>query len=259
MEQEILEQAQETESRPRKKFSVGEFQGPLDLLWSLIRESKINIYDIPIAQITEQYLDYLDSIVETDLSDLSEFYSWAAKLVYIKSRMLLPVEVAYDDGDDIEDPRQELVDKLIEYQKFKKLSELMEEQEDDSAYTFERKKIQRMLPLDDAESQWERVDTWELLQQMQKIFRNMVSKYSNEKVLNMYEEISVNEKITLMNEKLDEAGSCMFTDLITRHGNEMDVICAFMALLEAVKFKMATIFQSRLFGDIKICKYEAAA
>ena len=259
MEQEILEQAQETESRPRKKFSVGEFQGPLDLLWSLIRESKINLYDIPIAQITEQYLDYLDSIVETDLSDLSEFYSWAAKLVYIKSRMLLPVEVAYDDGDDIEDPRQELVDKLIEYQKFKKLSELMEEQEDDSAYTFERKKIQRMLPFDDAESQWERVDTWELLQQMQKIFRNMVSKYSNEKVLNMYEEISVNEKITLMNEKLDEAGSCMFTDLITRHGNEMDVICAFMALLEAVKFKMATIFQSRLFGDIKICKYEAAA
>ncbi|MBQ4014561.1 MAG: segregation/condensation protein A [Treponema sp.] len=259
MEQEILEQGQETESRPRKKFSVGEFQGPLDLLWSLIRESKINIYDIPIAQITEQYLDYLDSIVETDLSDLSEFYSWAAKLVYIKSRMLLPVEVAYDDGDDIEDPRQELVDKLIEYQKFKKLSELMEEQEDDSAYTFERKKIQRMLPFDDAESQWERVDTWELLQQMQKIFRNMVSKYSNEKVLNMYEEISVNEKITLMNEKLDEAGSCMFTDLITRHGNEMDVICAFMALLEAVKFKMATIFQSRLFGDIKICKYEAAA
>ena len=259
MEQEILEQAQETESRPRKKFSVGEFQGPLDLLWSLIRESKINIYDIPIAQITEQYLDYLDSIVETDLSDLSEFYSWAAKLVYIKSRMLLPVEVAYDDGDDIEDPRQELVDKLIEYQKFKKLSELMEEQEDDSAYTFERKKIQRMLPFDYAESQWERVDTWELLQQMQKIFRNMVSKYSNEKVLNMYEEISVNEKITLMNEKLDEAGSCMFTDLITRHGNEMDVICAFMALLEAVKFKMATIFQSRLFGDIKICKYEAAA
>ena len=259
MEQEILEQAQETESRPRKKFSVGEFQGPLDLLWSLIRESKINLYDIPIAQITEQYLDYLDSIVETDLSDLREFYSWAAKLVYIKSRMLLPVEVAYDDGDDIEDPRQELVDKLIEYQKFKKLSELMEEQEDDSAYTFERKKIQRMLPFDDAESQWERVDTWELLQQMQKIFRNMVSKYSNEKVLNMYEEISVNEKITLMNEKLDEAGSCMFTDLITRHGNEMDVICAFMALLEAVKFKMATIFQSRLFGDIKICKYEAAA
>ncbi len=253
-----MEETKVQTKSPAKKFSAGQFEGPLDLLWSLIRESKINIYDIPIAQITEQYLDYLDSIVDTDLTDLSEFYSWAAKLVYMKSHMLLPVDVPFD-GDDIEDPRQELVEKLIEYQKFKKLSELMEEKEDDSAYTFERKKIQRMLPFDDAESQWERVDTWELLQQMQKIFRTMVSKYSNEKVLNMYEEISVNEKITLMNEKLDEAGSCMFTDLITRRGNEMDVICAFMALLEAVKFKMATIFQSRLFGDIKICKYETAA
>ncbi|MBR5095775.1 MAG: segregation/condensation protein A, partial [Treponema sp.] len=94
MEQETLEQtkAQENETRPRRKFLAGQFEGPLDLLWCLIRESKINIYDIPIAQITEQYLDYLDSIVVTDLTDLSDFYSWAAKLVYIKSRMLLPVE-----------------------------------------------------------------------------------------------------------------------------------------------------------------------
>ncbi|MBO7121841.1 MAG: segregation/condensation protein A [Treponema sp.] len=260
MEQETLEQtkALENESRPRRKFLAGQFEGPLDLLWCLIRESKVNIYDIPIAQITEQYLDYLDSIVVTDLTDLSDFYSWAAKLVHIKSKMLLPVEFTSDD-DDMEDPRQELVEKLIEYQKFKKLSELMEEQEDDAAYTFERKKIQRMLPFDDAESQWERVDTWELLQQMQKIYRSMVSRNSNEKILNRFEEISVNEKITLMNEKLDETGSCMFTDLITRRGNEMDVICAFMALLEAVKFKMATIYQSRLFGDIKICRYQEAA
>ena len=96
----------------RRKYSAGEFEGPLDLLWSLIRESTINIYDIPIAQITEQYLAYLDNLVTTDLSDLSEFYSWAAKLVYIKSRMLLPVEIDYDD-DEIEDPRQELVDRQI--------------------------------------------------------------------------------------------------------------------------------------------------
>ena len=109
----------------KHEYKVGQFEGPLDLLWALIRESKVNIYDIPIAQITEQYLEYLDYAVQTDLSDLSEFYSWAAKLIYIKSRMLLPVEFNYEDDDD-EDPRQELVDKLIEYQKFKKLSSLME-------------------------------------------------------------------------------------------------------------------------------------
>jgi len=236
----------------KKIYQVGEFEGPLDLLWTLIHESKINIYDIPIAQITEQYLEYLDYAVETDLANLSEFYSWAAKLIYIKSRMLLPIEVEFD-GEEIEDPRQELVDKLIEYQKFKKLSSLMEEQEDDSEWNFERKKIQRVLPFDETDSMWEKVDTWELLQQMQSVFKSMMSKYSNEKILNMYEEISVNEKITLMNELLDNKKECMFTDLLTRPGNAMDIICAFMAILEAVKFRMITIFQNKLFGDIKIC------
>ena len=236
-------------------YRAGEFEGPLDLLWSLIRESKVNIYDIPIAQITEQYLEYLDYAVQTDLGDLSEFYSWAAKLIYIKSRMLLPVEFNYDDDED-EDPRQELVDKLIEYQKFKKLSSLLEDQEDQSEWNFERKKIERVLPFEESDDMWEEIDTWELLQQMQSLFKTMMGQYSNEKILNMYEEISVNEKITLMNELLEDKKECMFTDLLTRKGNEMDVICAFMAILEAVKFKMITIFQNKMFGDIKICARE---
>ena len=237
------------------KYKAGQFEGPLDLLWQLIRESKINIYDIPIAQITEQYLEYLDYVVQTDLSNLSEFYSWAAKLIYIKSRMLLPVEFSYDD-DEEDDPRQELVDRLIEYQKFKKLSSLMDDQEDDSEWNFERKKIQRVLPFDEADDMWEEVDTWDLLQQMQSMFKSMMGQYSNETILNMFEEISVNEKITLMNEFLDNKKECMFTDLLTRPGNAMDVICAFMAILEAVKFRMITIFQNKLFGDIKICVRE---
>ncbi len=249
---ETQTEAQTQEVVKTRTYQAGEFEGPLDLLWTLIRESKVNIYDIPIAQITEQYLEYLDYAVQTDLGDLSEFYSWAAKLIYIKSRMLLPVEVAYDDEDE-EDPRQELVDTLIEYQRFKKLTALMEEQEDDSEWNFERKKIQRVLPFDDSEGMWEEVDTWELLQQMQDIFKGIMRQYSNDTILNMYEEISVNEKITLMNELLEDKKSCLFTDLLTRPGNEMDVVCSFMAILEAVKFKMITIFQNKLFGDIKIC------
>lgn len=238
--------------KQKRKYKAGEFEGPLDLLWTLIRESKVNIYDIPIAQITEQYLEYLDYATQTDLGDLSEFYNWAAKLLLIKSRMLLPIEVTYED--DEEDPRQELVDKLIEYQKFKKLTALMQEQEDLSEWNFERKKIQRVLPFDQSDIYWEQIDTWDLLVQMQRLFRTMMSQYSDEKILDMYEEISVNEKITLMNEKLEEKGECLFSELITRNGNEMDIICAFMAILEAVKFKMITIYQNRLFGDIKICK-----
>lgn len=171
--------------------------------------------------------------------------------------MMLPVEIKVDDDFDFDDPREELVDKLIEYQKFKKLSNLMEDREDENEWNFERKKIQRVLPFED-ENMWEAVDTWDLLQQMQKIFQTMISQYSDSKIIDMYEEISVNEKITLMNELLEEKNECMFTDLIIRKGNMLDVICAFMALLEAVKFKMATVMQNRMFGDIKICKNTAA-
>ena len=243
--------------RAKRRYTVGEFDGPLDLLWTLIRENKINIYDIPIAQITEQFLEYLDYAASFELSDLSEFYSMAARLIYIKSRMMLPVEVKMDDELDFDDPREELVDRLIEYQKFKKLSDLIEERQYENDWNFERSKIQRALPFED-DNLWERVDTWDLLEQMQKIFKTFAGQYTDQKILDIYEEISVNEKITLMNELLERNSECMFTDLLVRKGNVLDVICAFMAILEAVKFKMASIYQNRMFGDIKICRYEAA-
>lgn len=236
-------------------FSAGDFDGPLDLLLYLIKKNEVNIYDIPIAKITEQFLDYLDYSLNTDLDNLTEFYYLAADLLHLKSRMLLPVEVSFE-GEEIEDPRQELVDRLIEYQKFKRLSMLMEEQEVEADWSLERKKMQRVLPFEE-ENLWERMDTWKLLEDMQSIFKNLMSAYSSERVLNMYEEISVNEKITLMNELLESHGECLFTDLIIRKGNIMDVVCAFMAILEAVKFKMVTIYQNRMFGDIKIKPYMA--
>jgi Uncharacterized conserved protein len=231
-------------------FKINDFEGPLDLLLFLIKKNEVNIYDIPIGHITEQYLEYLDYAVSTDLANLTEFYAMAANLLYIKSRLLLPVEIALDD-DEIDDPRQELVDKLIEYQKYKKLSELMEDKENEAEWVFERKKIQRALPFGEEEL-WERVDTWDLL----KTFSNLVSSYNSERILDLYEEVSVNEKITLMNELLEERGECMFTDLIVRKGNLMDIVCAFMALLEAVKFRMASVWQNRMFGDIKIKPWE---
>ena len=238
---------------------AGTFEGPLDLLWSLIRENKINIYDIPIAEITEQFQDYLDYAVELDLQDLSEFYLWAAKLACIKSRLLLPVEVRYDDDESMEDPREELVEQLIEYQRFKKLSVLMEEQEEQSEWSFERKKIERTLPFDEDDSQWKKMDTWALLQDMQKIFRNLTNVNPDERLLNMGEDIAPNEKIALINELLEKKSECMFTDLITRKGNELDVICAFMAILEAVKLNLVEIYQNKMFGDIKICRKQKAA
>lgn len=228
------------------KFKVGQFEEPLDLLLYLIKKNEINIYDIPIAEITEQYLDYLDYAVSIDLDNLTDFYSLAADLLLIKSRMLLPVEVDFDD-EELEDPRQELVDKLIEYQKFKKISELMEQKEEENEWSLERKKIQRILPFED-EDLWEKVDSWDLY----KVFSNLISSFSAEKILDMREDITINEKMTLMNEFFENKGECLFTDLIVRQGSLLDVVCAFMAILEAVKFKLAVIYQNRMFGDIKI-------
>jgi segregation and condensation protein A len=226
-----------------RHFTINEFEGPLDLLLFLIKKNEINIYDIPIAQITEQYLEYLVYAAELDLEEMSEFHAIAATLLLIKSRTLLPVELNAD-GED-EDPRQELVERLIEYQRFKKLSELMEDKERETEWMIERKKLQRALPFAD-EDLWEKADVWVLL----KTFVNL--NLSKERILDMYEEVSVNEKITLLRELLETRGECNFTDLVVRHGSVLDIVCAFLAVLEAVKVRMILIFQNRMFGDIII-------
>jgi segregation and condensation protein A len=228
-----------------RQFKVHEFEGPLDLLLFLIKKNEVNIYDIPIAEITEQYLEYVSYAESLDLDDVTEFHAMAATLLYIKSRTLLPVELENDD--DLIDPRQELVERLIEYQKFKKLSELMEEKEKEAEWVVERKKLQRPLPFAEGEL-WERVDIWDLLKTFSALMRHL----PGERIIDLYEEVSVNEKITLMTELLENRGECSFTDLVIRNGSVMDIVCAFLAVLEAVKVRMIVIFQNRMFGDILI-------
>jgi segregation and condensation protein A len=227
-------------------FQLEQFEGPLDLLLFLIKKNEVNIYDIPITKITEQYLEYLKYATSVNLEKITEFYVLAATLLYIKSRMLLPVEV--DFSDEIEDPREELVAKLIDYQKFKKLSELMSEQEKSSEWVIERKKDQRLLPFSHEEDMWQEVEVWELLQSFSKIMGNL----TQETIVNLYEEVSVNEKITLIQELLDEKGEFAFTDILINPESIMEIVCAFLAILESVKMKMILVYQNKLFGDILI-------
>ena len=226
-----------------QNFRLNEFEGPLDLLMYMIRKNEVNIYDIPISQITEQYIEYLRDVETMDLENLTEFHSMAATLLYIKSRTLLPVEM---DDDYAEDPRTELVDRLIEYQKIKKLSELMEEKERENEWVLERKRLQQNLPFTD-DNIWEKVDIWDLV----KSFSSMTVNMSAERIIDLFEEVSVNEKTTLLAEFLENKGECRFTELIT-HSGALDVVCAFLAVLEAAKMRLIIIFQNRLFGDILI-------
>jgi len=226
-----------------RSFKLSEFEGPLDLLLYMIRKNEINIYDIPVAQITEQYIEYIRNAEIMDLEDITAFHAMAATLLYIKSRTLLPVEI---DDTDTEDPRINLVESLIEYQKYKKLSELMEEKEKENEWVIERRRLQHNLPFTD-DNIWEKVDIWDLV----KTFSSLTVNLPAERIIDLYEEVSVNEKTTLLTEFLENRGECRFTDLIIRSG-ALDVVCAFLAVLEAAKMRMIVLFQNRLFGDILI-------
>jgi segregation and condensation protein A len=229
----------------KNKFQIGAFDGPLDLLLNLIKMQEINIYDIPIAKITEQYLAYLELAVKIDLENITAFYLMTAELLFIKSRMLLPVEMNLTE--EFEDPRKELVEKLIEYQKIKKLSDMIGEKEREAEWIFERAGRQRMLPFVEEEL-WEEIEVWDLL----KTFSSIIASLSQERILDLYEEVSVNEKLTLIQEYLDTKTDFLFTDLIVRPDSLSDIICAFLAILEAVKMKTIRIYQNTLFGDIRI-------
>jgi segregation and condensation protein A len=225
------------------RFKLSDFEGPLDLLLYMIRKNEINIYDIPVAQITDQYIEYLRYAETMDLEDITSFHAMAALLLYIKSRTLLPVEM---DADADEDPRAELVERLIEYQKYKKYSELLEEKQTENEWGIERRRLQHNLPFAD-DDQWERIDIWDLL----KTFSALTVNIDAERIIDLYEEITVNEKTALLMEYLENKGECRFTELIVRSG-ALDIVCAFLAMLEAAKMRMIIIFQNRLFGDILI-------
>lgn len=235
----------------RKTFKLKDFEGPLDLLLFLIKRNDMNIYDIHIASITEQYIECLNSEEGVDLDELSEFYNLAATLLLIKSRMLLPSGTL--DDDDFDDPRQGLIEKLIEYQKYKKLSGLMEQREMEVEWTLERSCMQRTLPFPDKEddSLWMDLDVWDLL----RTFSSMVQNFNSERIIDLYEEVSINEKLALMNELLEKREHFSFIQLITRPRSALDLACAFLAMLDAVKNKLIRIKQHRLFGDILIFRY----
>ena len=253
MTDEGLAPPEPTTDQSDYRFTLDDFEGPLDLLLFLIRKNEINIYDIPISHITEQYLAFIRYNTRVDLEKVTEFQVMAATLLYIKSRMLLPVEI--DLEEELEDPRKELVERLIEYQKYRKLSELMAQKEFEAEWSIERRRIQQPLPFEQNEELWEQIEVWDLL----KTFSHIMTTLTPERIINLYEEVSINEKISLIQEFLETRGEFLFTDLIIRSDSIMEIICSFLAILECVKVKRIRIYQNRLFGDIRIMAWIGSA
>lgn len=234
-----------------RTFRLRDFEGPLDLLLYLIKKNEMNIYDIHLSSITEQFLECLNSDPSASLDEVSEFYQMAATLLYIKSRSLLPH--SDNDLEEIDDPRRTLIDQLIEYHRFKKLSELMEQREMEIEWFVERSVSQRPLPFgeDPEDDSWIPADSWDLL----RTFASMIRHFNSERIIDLYEEVSINEKIVLINELLTKKGRFRFDDLIGKHASALDLACAFLAVLDSTKNRIIRIRQHRLFGDILIIPY----
>src|SRR5437773_11536849 len=231
---------------------LDQFDGPLDLLLHLIRKSEVNIYDIPIALITAQYLGTIELMQDLNLDVAGEFLVMAATLIHIKSKMLLPrpETAAGVDGEE-EDPRDALVRRLLEHQKYKAAAGLLHEREQVRAAQWLRPD-ERIASLagDDYEPELE-VDLFSLLS----AFRGVVERAKQRpKVLLPPEQISMETRIDQLLARLSETVACGFEELFADAADRSALIVTFLALLEMIRLKLIRVFQSGSFGPIRVYK-----
>jgi len=234
------------EDHEKQVFKTPVFEGPLDLLLWQIQKAEVNILNLPIAEITDQFIQYIHEH-ESSLKNLSEFYKMAADLLYIKSRFLLPEEVVMDE--EYEDPRQELVERLLEYQKFKKYTDLLTGVVTSDSFYIPRKENLFNVPFTDKDL-FKGIELSDLL----KTFQSLMEKVSPNKLFNIYEEVSINEKRTLLDELLESNGTVTISQLIVDPNNPLHIICSFMAILEACKDRMIIFNQPQPLGEIYIVR-----
>ncbi|GAB4431635.1 MAG: segregation/condensation protein A [bacterium] len=227
------------------------FEGPLDLLLHLIKKEKVDIYDIPIAEITHQYLDYLDRMRELNIYIAAEFLLMAATLVYIKSKMLLPKKVDIEgemsietEGEEGDDPRKPLVEKLIEYQRIKDMMTVLEGGDLIYKNFFPRGYTEFKLEYFDGE-----FDAYELV----KAFYDLVKKMPEEKFLSVeLENISIVDMMNRVIEDLKERQSISFFSYARQFKTRLELVVFFLSLLELAKLRMIYIVQKSLFADIEV-------
>lgn len=236
------------------------FEGPLDLLLHLIEKNKVNIYDIPIVEITQQYLDYVQQMQQQDMDIMSEFLIMAATLIKIKSKMLLPKE----EKEEEEDPREELVKRLIEYKMYKYASfELKDKQFDAEKLLYKRASIPK-----EVEGFRPKVDVNELigdltLQKLNEIFQNVMKRQADkiDPIRSQFrnikqEEIRVEDKMNEIHEKIRGISHIHFCTLLEKQGAKTEIVVTFLSILELMKMGVIAVRQEEIGGDIWIDSLE---
>ena len=233
--------------RPGVTFKLPRFEGPLDLLLHLIKRDEIDIHDIPIAHITKQYLETIEIMRMLDLDVAGEFLVMAATLMRIKAKMLLPLPATNEEGEEEGDPREELVQRLIEYRLYKEASETLKSQEGLRRTLFER----GMVPTEDDAGPLPLAPAtlFDLLEALNRVLARRPERTVYEVRTEQYD---IEDKMSLIARTVFEEGRLAFSTLILNARARMEVIVSFMALLELIKLGRVIVTQDANFADILI-------
>jgi segregation and condensation protein A len=244
--------SREEASQSPFSVTVGQvYDGPLDLLLDLIRKQNIDIYDIPIARITAQFLDYTHHLKQTDVDSAGEFIYMASLLIHIKSRTMLPREPNGENGPDSEDPRRELVERLLEHERFKAAAQMLMQKQQIEEATWSNPGIREFR--DDAGAEREiAADTVDLV----RVFQDILSRLRERPVLNVDEEsVTVAQMIEYVKRRLlMEEKPVSLRRLLHQTHTERALICMFLAMLELVRLQAVVLHQPIQLGDILIKK-----
>lgn len=235
------------ESSDELSIKIGEFAGPLDLLLYLIKQEQANIFDIPIARITDEYLRFIRLMKSLDIAVAADFLVMASTLIEIKSKMLLPRDpTAEAEGDEIEDPRQELVDRLLEYEKYKSAAQMLYEKTTIEQAVFPRGKI---------ESDDDNAEISATVFDLLTVFQKIVARRADEiKMEIQREEISLADMIKDLKRRIFEQGELSLLTFFEEMHTKRELVTAFIAILEIVRTETVKLIQKQTFGDVILRK-----
>ena len=234
------------EPREDIKLKLGEFSGPLDLLLFLIKQEQANIFDIPIARITDEYLKYIRLMKNLDISLAADFLVMAATLIEIKSKMLLPREIAGEAEEESEDPRRELIDRLLEHQKFKNAAEMLYERVTVEQAVFHRGRI---------ESDEKNLETNASVFDLLTVFQKTLGRHKEEIQMEIErEEMSLAEMLKHIRAKISKVKEINLLEFFAAMRTRQELVLAFIAVLELVRTDDIKLLQRKTFGDIILKK-----
>lgn len=235
-------------------FHLPQYEGPLDLLLDLIRSQKLDIRDIPIAKITAQYFEYMEQARQMDFDLSAEFVYMAATLIYIKSKMLLPQDPALAAEGDSDDPRQELVDRLLEHEKFKNAAEMLQQKRMIEENVWSNPQMKQFLA--DEEDPGLAVSLFDLVQALGEVLERVKTRPVYEV---RDEEVSVSDMVSHVRRLLSDTNKdkpLFILQLMEKQRSMRAMICLFLAVLEMVKMHAVEILQKDLFGEIALGRGE---